>query len=116
MKTIMKAHAPHARAMATAAMATMGATAAAAAEAAGAEPTPDTGNTAWMIMSTILVLLMSIPGIALFYGGLVRQKNMLSVIMQTLFIVGVVSILWVPSAIRGPSAQASARAATRCGP
>lgn len=95
MKTIMKAHAPHARAMATAAMATMGATAAAAAEAAGAEPTPDTGNTAWMIMATILVLLMSIPGIALFYGGLVRQKNMLSVIMQTLFIVGVVSILWV---------------------
>ena len=91
----MKAHAPHARAMATAAMATMGATAAAAAEAAGAEPTPDTGNTAWMIMATILVLLMSIPGIALFYGGLVRQKNMLSVIMQTLFIVGVVSILWV---------------------
>ena len=91
----MKAHAPHARAMATAAMATMGATAAAAAEAAGAEPTPDTGNTAWMIMATVLVLLMSIPGIALFYGGLVRQKNMLSVIMQTLFIVGVVSILWV---------------------
>lgn len=81
--------------MATAAMATMGATAAAAAEAAGAEPTPDTGNTAWMIMATVLVLLMSIPGIALFYGGLVRQKNMLSVIMQTLFIVGVVSILWV---------------------
>lgn len=75
MKTIMKAHAPHARAMATAAMATMGATAAAAAEAAGAEPTPDTGNTAWMIMATILVLLMSIPGIALFYGGLVRQKT-----------------------------------------
>lgn len=95
MKTIMKAHAPHARAMATAAMATMVATAAAAAEAVGAEPTPDTGNTAWMIMATILVLLMSIPGIALFYGGLVRQKNMLSVIMQTLFIVGVVSILWV---------------------
>ena len=58
-------------------------------------PTLDTGNTAWMIMATILVLLMSIPGIALFYGGLVRQKNVLSVIMQTMLIVGVVSLLWV---------------------
>ena len=55
----------------------------------------DTGNTAWMIVSTILVLLMTIPGIALFYGGLVRQKNVLSVIMQCVVIVGVVSILWV---------------------
>ena len=49
--------------------------------------TLDTGNTAWMIMATILVLLMSIPGIALFYGGLVRQKNILSILMQTVFIV-----------------------------
>lgn len=57
--------------------------------------TLDSGNTAWIMVATILVLLMSIPGIALFYGGLVRQKNVLSVIMQTLFIVGVVSILWV---------------------
>ncbi|MCI6838711.1 MAG: ammonium transporter [Prevotella sp.] len=55
----------------------------------------DTGNTAWMTVATILVLLMSIPGIALFYGGLVRQKNMLSVIMQTMLIVGAVSLLWV---------------------
>ena len=46
--------------------------------------TLDTGNTAWMIVATILVLMMSIPGIALFYGGLVRQKNVLSVIMQTM--------------------------------
>lgn len=60
-----------------------------------AAPVLDTGNTAWMITATILVLLMSIPGIALFYGGLVRQKNMLSVIMQTMFIVGAVSILWI---------------------
>lgn len=57
--------------------------------------TLDTGNTAWMIVATILVLLMSIPGIALFYGGLVRQKNVLSVIMQTMLIVGVVSLIWV---------------------
>ena len=55
----------------------------------------DTGNTAWMTVATILVLLMSIPGIALFYGGLVRQKNMLSVIMQTMLIVGAVSLMWV---------------------
>ena len=54
--------------------------------------TLDTGNTAWMIVATILVLMMSIPGIALFYGGLVRQKNVLSVIMQTMLIVGVVSL------------------------
>lgn len=58
-------------------------------------PVLDSGNTAWMLTSSLLVLLMSIPGIALFYGGLVRQKNVLSVIMQTLFIVGVVSILWI---------------------
>lgn len=58
-------------------------------------PTLNSGNTAWVIVATILVLLMSIPGIALFYGGLVRQKNILSIIMQTLLIVGVVSILWV---------------------
>lgn len=60
-----------------------------------AAPVLDTGNTAWMITATALVLLMSIPGIALFYGGLVRQKNVLSIIMQTMLIVGVVSILWV---------------------
>lgn len=58
-------------------------------------PVLDSGNTAWMITATILVLLMSIPGIALFYGGLVRQKNILSVIMQTLFIVAAVSIIWI---------------------
>ena len=62
---------------------------------AEATPALDTGNTAWMITATALVLLMSIPGIALFYGGLVRQKNVLSVIMQTMLIVGVVSILWI---------------------
>lgn len=55
----------------------------------------NSGNTAWMIIATILVLLMTIPGIALFYGGLVRRKNMLSVIMQSLTIVIVVSLIWV---------------------
>ena len=52
----------------------------------------DSGNTAWIIVATLLVLLMTIPGIALFYGGLVRQKNVLSIIMQSLLIVGAVSI------------------------
>lgn len=55
----------------------------------------NSGNTAWIIMATILVLLMTIPGIALFYGGLVRRKNMLSVIMQSLTIVAVISLIWV---------------------
>lgn len=55
----------------------------------------NSGNTAWIIMATVLVLMMTIPGIALFYGGLVRRKNMLSVIMQSLSIVAVISIIWV---------------------
>lgn len=55
----------------------------------------DTGNTAWLIVATILVLLMTIPGLALFYGGLVRQKNFLSVIMQCVFITAVITVLWL---------------------
>ena len=55
----------------------------------------DSGHTAWMIVATLLVFMMTIAGIALFYGGLVRQKNMLSLVMQSLAIAGVVSILWV---------------------
>ena len=55
----------------------------------------DSGNTAWIIVATILVLLMTIPGIALFYGGLVRRKNVLSIVMQSLLIVAAVSVLWV---------------------
>lgn len=95
MRTTETTHKAYARTAATAIMAGMGATAASAAGTGAAATVADTGNTAWMTVATILVLLMSIPGIALFYGGLVRQKNMLSVIMQTLLIVGVVSILWV---------------------
>ncbi|TIQ18548.1 MAG: ammonia channel protein, partial [Mesorhizobium sp.] len=49
----------------------------------------------WMMISTILVLLMTIPGLALFYGGLVRAKNMLSVLMQVFTITSVVMIVWV---------------------
>ena len=53
-----------------------------AATAAYAEPTVNKGDNAWMLTSTVLVLLMTIPGLALFYGGLVRSKNMLSVLAQ----------------------------------
>jgi Amt family ammonium transporter len=52
------------------------------------------GNTAWILVATILVLLMTIPGLALFYGGLVRAKNVLSIIMQCFVLVGVVTLIW----------------------
>ncbi|WP_287033254.1 ammonium transporter [Methylophilus sp.] len=62
--------------------------------AAEAAPTLDVGNTAFMIVATVLVILMTIPGLALFYGGLVRQKNMLSVLMQVFVVFSLVSVLW----------------------
>ena len=55
----------------------------------------DTGDTAWILTSTALVLFMTLPGLALFYGGLVRAKNVLSVLMQCFVIACVVSVLWV---------------------
>lgn len=58
-------------------------------------PTLDKGDTAWMLTSTVLVLLMIIPGLALFYGGLVRTKNMLSLLTQVLAVTCVVCIVWV---------------------
>ena len=61
---------------------------------AAAPPTPDKGDTAWMLVSTILVLLMILPGLALFYGGLVRSKNMLSVLTQSLVITCIVMVVW----------------------
>ncbi|MCX5520705.1 ammonium transporter [Kaistia defluvii] len=60
-----------------------------------AVPTLNSGDTAWMLVSTILVLAMIVPGVALFYGGLVRTKNMLSVLMQVLLIACVAMIIWV---------------------
>lgn len=63
--------------------------------AAAITPTIDAGDTAWMIVATAFVLLMSIPGLALFYGGLVRRKNVLSVFMQVFILVAVISIEWV---------------------
>lgn len=68
----------------------------AAPEAAPAvEPTVDTGDTAWILVSTALVLLMTIPGLALFYGGMVRKKNVLSTMMFSLTATIVVSLVWV---------------------
>jgi len=59
------------------------------------EIVPITGNTAWVLFSTVLVTMMAIPGLALFYGGLVRSKNMLSVLMQTITIFSLIAVLWV---------------------
>ncbi|MBV9343399.1 MAG: ammonium transporter [Gammaproteobacteria bacterium] len=62
--------------------------------AAAAPPVPDKGDTAWMLVCTALVLLMSVPALALFYGGLVRTKNMLSVLMQVLVGFSLLTVLW----------------------
>ena len=62
---------------------------------AAAPPAPNKGDTAWMIVATAFVILMSIPGLALFYGGLVRTKNMLSVLMQVFVIFSLITVLWV---------------------
>ncbi len=58
-------------------------------------PALDTGNTAWMLTSTAFVLFMTLPGLALFYGGLVRTKNVLSVLMQCFSITALVTVLWI---------------------
>jgi len=58
-------------------------------------PKLDSGDTAWMITATALVLLMTLPGLALFYGGMVRKKNVLSVCMQTIGLAALMSVLWV---------------------
>jgi len=70
--------------------------AAASADAAApaAAPAPNKGDTTWMIVATLLVLMMAVPGLALFYGGLVRAKNMLSVLMQVMMIFSLIVVLW----------------------
>ena len=65
------------------------------AQAAAEAPKLDTGDTAWMLTSTALVLMMTIPGLALFYGGMVRQKNVLATIMQSFAICCLVTVLWM---------------------
>ncbi len=69
--------------------------AALAEEAAAAAPTIDTGDTAWVLTSTALVMLMTAPGLALFYGGMVRKKNVLGTLMQSYTAMFLVSIQWV---------------------
>jgi ammonium transporter, Amt family len=81
-----------------AAAATTAVTDAAPAAAAAFVPTADMvnkGDTAWMLTSSVLVLMMSVPALALFYGGLVRTKNMLSVLMQVFMIVSIAALVWV---------------------
>lgn len=63
-------------------------------EAAAAPPVPNKGDIAWMLTSTLLVLLMALPGLALFYGGMVRSKNMLSISMQVFVTFSLISVLW----------------------
>jgi Amt family ammonium transporter len=86
MKTLMR--------RGLAALATAGLCLPALALAEEAAPTLDSGDTAWMLTSTALVLFMTIPGLALFYGGLVRSKNVLSVLMQCFAITGLITVLW----------------------
>ena len=62
--------------------------------ATAAPPTPNKGDTAWMLTSTALVLLMSVPALALFYGGMVRSKNMLSMLMQVFVVFSLITVLW----------------------
>lgn len=79
---------------AAAAAAASAAPAPAADAAAAPAPVPNKGDTAWMLVSTLLVILMTIPGLALFYGGLVRSKNMLSILIQVFTIFAVIVVLW----------------------
>ena len=87
------AAAPAAAPAAAAAAPAASASTAAAAPAAAA-PVPNKGDVAWMTVATILVAMMSIPGLALFYGGLVRSKNMLSVLMQVFMVFSLIMVLW----------------------
>ena len=63
--------------------------------AAAAPPALDSGDTGWLLISSALVLLMTAPGLALFYGGMVRRKNVLAILMQSFILVALVSIQWL---------------------
>ncbi len=67
----------------------------AASAPAAAAPVPNKGDVSWMLVSTLLVIMMAIPGLALFYGGLVRSKNILSVLMQVFVVFSMITVLWV---------------------
>jgi Amt family ammonium transporter len=88
------ASAPAAEASAPAAAAAPAEAASEATPAAAPAPVPNKGDTTWMMVSTILVILMTVPGLALFYGGLVRSKNMLSVLMQVMVTFSMIVVLW----------------------
>jgi Amt family ammonium transporter len=79
---------------ATTSTAAEAAAAPAAAASAAPAPTPNKGDVAWMVVATMFVIMMSIPGLALFYGGLVRSKNMLSVLMQVFVTFSMIVVLW----------------------
>ena len=82
----------------------LGMAAAAWAQDGAAAPKIDTGDTAWVLTSSALVLLMTIPGLALFYGGMVRRKNALGTIMHSFIITALISVQWVLWATALPSA------------
>ncbi len=86
--------APAAAAPASQAAAPAAAAASEPAAPAAAAPTPNKGDVSWLIVATLLVIMMSIPGLALFYGGLVRSKNMLSVLMQVFVTFSLIVVLW----------------------
>ena len=69
--------------------------AAPAAASAPPAPVPNKGDVSWMLLSTLLVIMMAVPGLALFYGGLVRSKNILSVLMQVFVVFSLITVLWV---------------------
>ena len=89
-------------------LAVMGPAIAVAQDAAAAAPVPNKGDTTWMIVATLLVIMMAVPGLALFYGGMVRAKNMLSVAMQVFVIFSLCTVLWIiygySFAFNGPGA------------
>ena len=81
--------------MAAAPAAAPAASAASGPEAAASTPVANKGDVAWMIVATLLVIMMTVPGLALFYGGLVRSKNMLSVLMQVMVTFSMIVVLWM---------------------
>ena len=87
-----------------------------AAAASAPAPVPNKGDVAWMIVATAFVIMMSIPGLALFYGGLVRSKNMLSVLMQVFVTFSMIVILGASTAtaLRSAKATSSSEASTGC--
>jgi Amt family ammonium transporter len=83
------------RTISAATAALLAALAPALAWAQNGDPVPDKGDTAWMLVSTLLVIMMAVPGLALFYGGQVRSRNVLSTLMQVLVVFSLLTVLWV---------------------